>query len=164
MTGILGHARTALLAAALLVGGPTLVAGDALAAPPAPGARAPASNRVQIGVMVVYANNSGQVDPRLRSLQRQLEMMRFTGFKLLDQHDDTLGVNQATTLQVEGGRRVQITLVSRDEENAQIRVQVFKDNEKKVDTTLTTKRGRTVVIGIGKYQDGSLVLPVTVSD
>lgn len=163
MTGIFGKVRMAALLAALVLGAPALVEGVAVAAPPAAGAKAPVANRVDVGVMVVYANNSGQVDPRLRGLQRQLEVMRFTGFQLLSQHDDTLGVNQTATFQVEGDRRVQITLLSRDEENAQIRVQVFKDNEKKADTTLTIKRGRTVPIGVGKYQDGSLILPVTVN-
>lgn len=140
---------------------------SAMAEPPArpgPAARddAPQGARVRFEVLTVHATNSGRVDPRLRDLQRQLPPM-YTGFELLSTHTDQLGVNQSTSFPLEGGRRMKITLLTRGEESARARIEVFKGEEKKVDTTVTVPRGKTIVFGGFPYQEGKLVCPVSVT-
>jgi hypothetical protein len=148
----------------LLLSAPLAMPGTAMADPPnrtAPAA-APQGARVRVEVLSVHATNSGQVDPRLRDLQKQLPPM-FTGFKLLSTHTDQLAVNQSTSFPLEGGRRMKITLLDRGEQNARARIEVFKDDEKKVDTTVTVPRGKAIVFGGFPYQDGKLVFPVSVT-
>lgn len=154
-----------LLLAATLASSAPLLASEAVAAPPTSGARqeAPQPGKVKVDAMSVYASQSGRVDPRLRELERQLTGLPFTGFQLLSTHSDSVGNNQTATFQVEGGRKVEVTLLSRTAEDARIQIEVFKENEKLADTTMTLKRGRTFIMRVGKYQDGSLLLPVTVT-
>jgi hypothetical protein len=140
---------------------------SAQAEPPRPGPAAsrddaPAGARVRVEVLSVYATNSGQVDPRLRDLQKQLPPM-FTGFQLLSTHTDQVALNQSTSFPLEGGRRMKITLLDRGEQNARARIEVFKDDEKKVDTTVTVPRGKAIIFSGFPYQDGKLVFPVSVT-
>lgn len=157
-------ARRAFLALALGLAVLPAASADAWAEPARPAREeAPVSNRVKVDVMVVYANNSGRVDPQLRDLQRQLEMLKFTGFEVLSTHSAQLAPNQEGVWNVEGGRKLQVTLLSKDEESARVQIELFKDNEKKTDTTITIRRGRTFLIGGPKYQDGNLIFPISVT-
>ena len=141
---------------------------SALAEPPRPGPAAasrddaPVGARVRFEVLSVHATNSGQVDPRLRGLQKQLPPM-FTGFQLLSTHTDQIGLNQSTSFPLEGGRRMKITLLARTEQNAKARIEVFKGDEKKVDTTVTVPRGESIIFGGFPHQEGKLVFPVSVT-
>ena len=141
---------------------------SAMAEPPArPGPAAsredgPVGARVRFEVLSVYASNSGQVDPRLRDVQKQLPQM-FTGFELLSTHTDQIGLNQSTSFPLEGGRRMKITLLARGEQNARARIEVFKGDEKKLDTTVTVPRGQAFIFGGWAYQNGKLVFPVSVT-
>lgn len=123
----------------------------------------PAAGRVKVAMMVVYANNSGQVDPRLRGLQQQLEMMKFTGYQVLSTHSASLGATQDQSFPIEGGRRMEVTVVSFTETQARVRIELFKGTEKTIDTTVNIRNGRTLVTGGPKYQAGSLIFPITVS-
>jgi hypothetical protein len=123
----------------------------------------PASGRVKVSMMVVYANNSGQVDPRLRGLQQQLEMMKFTGYQVLSTHSALLGTSQDQSFPIEGGRRMEVTVVSFTESQARVRIELFKGTEKTIDTTVNIRNGRTLVTGGPKYQAGSLIFPITVT-
>jgi hypothetical protein len=148
----------------LLLAAPMALPTSAFAEPPArPGAAAaPQGARVRIEVLSVHATSSGPVDPRLRDLQKQLPKM-FTGFKLLSTHTDQVGVNQSTAFPLEGGRRMKITLLERGEQNARARIEVFKDDEKKVDTTVTIPRGEAFIMMGFAYQEGKLVFPVSIT-
>lgn len=140
--------------------------GVAWAEPPARAApvreEAAPAGRVRIEVLTVYANHSGQVDPRLREIQRQLSTQPFTGFQLLSTHDDQLGGGQSASFPVEGGRRMRVTLEGRNEDRAKIRIELYKGDEKKVDTTVWVQRNRYFMFGGFPYQDGKLFVPVTV--
>jgi hypothetical protein len=127
-----------------------------------PSADAPAG-RVKVDVMVVYANNSGQVDPRLRGLKEQLAMMNFTGYQVLSTHTAALGTGQDQAFAIEGGRKMEITVVSFTETSVRVRIELFKGSEKTIDTTVNIRNGRTFLMGGPKYQGGSLIFPLTVS-
>src|SRR5687768_1449195 len=107
--------RVLMAALVLCLAAPVALPAAALAEPPpdragaAARGRHPWGGRFNVVVLSVHATNSGQVDPRLRDLQKQLPPM-FTGFKLLSTHTDQLGVNQSTSFPLEGGRRMKITL------------------------------------------------------
>lgn len=121
------------------------------------------AGKVKIDLMVVYANYSGQVDPRLRDLQRQLQMMKYTGYQILSTHDAQLGDGQSTSFQIEGGRKVEIKILSRDAEEAKVQIEMYKGSEKKIDTTIRIHRNRTILISGPKYQEGELILPISVT-
>ena len=152
--------RVLATAVALFAAGGVLAPQPAFADPPR--AQADSAKKVQVDVMVVHATDSGQVDPRLRDLQRQLDQMRFTGFEVLSTSSDSLGEGQSTSVSVAGGRKVKVQLIEKDNRQARVRIQLFKGSDKKLDTTVTIPRDRTFLVGGPKYNDGVLIFPITV--
>lgn len=154
--------------AGLLALGALSVPSDAFAqaaSRPAAGARAgdEAAAKVKVDLMVVYANNTGKVDPRLRDLQRQLQMMKYTGYEVLSTHGAQLADGQSTSFAIEGGRKVEIRILSRDADEAKVQIEMYKGAEKKIDTTIRIHRNRTFLFAGPKYQDGVLIFPISVN-
>lgn len=134
--------------------------------PPAgPTASQPVKAKVDMEIRVVYATAShSKVDPRLASLTRYLSHLRFTGYELLDTQKAQVALGGKATFSVEGGRKVTVTLLGRDEQRARVRVQVAGAGDKQLlDTTMSVNRGATVIVAGPKHQDGILVLPLTAS-
>ena len=130
------------------------------AAPPAEAA--PASGKVDVEVMVIHANNDAYVDPKLDPVMQNLRHTRYTGFKLLSTENAKLSPGGDTTISLVGGRRLKIQLVSRDQQQAKVRIRMFKEGDKVLDTTVSIPRGRYFMIAGPKYKDGALILPVGV--
>ncbi|MBX2797430.1 MAG: hypothetical protein KTR31_07180 [Myxococcales bacterium] len=121
------------------------------------------AGRVKIDVMVVHANNTQTVDPRLKGLQRQLSHFRYTGFSVLSTSSESLSQGQLATINVVGGRQMKIRFLERGAEQARVRIELFRDKEKKLDTTIAIRRGRTFLVAGPRYRDGVLMFPITVS-
>lgn len=166
MTSVLSRlVRGALLVGTLSVG--MLAAEGALAAPPEHGAVSrdqPGPNRVRVSVKVVLATPNGSMDPRLQDIAKELRanFQAFQGFHLQSSHGDVLGPNQSTAFQFDGGRRASVTLVSKEEARARVRIEVFnRAGERSMDTTVWIPRGKSFSFGV-KTQEGRLILPVSV--
>jgi hypothetical protein len=169
MTGVLSKWVRGALVAGLFAG--VLGVGDAArAAPPerpAAGARGeqPGPNRARIEVKVVRATATGEMDPRLQDIAKELRsnFPQFQGFQLQSSHGDVLGANQDTSFTFDGGRKATITLLSRDDARARVRIELFnRVGERQVDTTVWIPKGKMFPVGV-KAEDGRLLLPVSVS-
>ncbi|MCK6505208.1 hypothetical protein L6R53_17715 [Myxococcota bacterium] len=159
---------SSLLAAALLTCGLGLSSpADAQSRPMTPpgsvSQAAPVRAKVDVEVRVVYATSAhSRVDSRLSGLTRYLSHLRFTGYELLDTQKAQVALGGKASFTVEGGRKVTVTLLGRDESRARVRVQVSGSNDKQLlDTTMSVNRDGTVIVAGPKHQDGILVLPLT---
>lgn len=121
------------------------------------------AGKTRLEILMAHANKSGQVDPRLRGIQSQFAELGFTGLEVLSTHSDQLAASQSTTIQVAGGRKFEITLLSFDAQQARVRMEMFVGAEKKWDTTIPIRRGgRPMVVAGPPYQQGKLVFTVAV--
>jgi len=118
------------------------------------------AGRAHVDLMVVYANHSGQVDPRAAKLKTTFGSMGFTGFQVLSTHDAQLSAGQDTSVNVEGGQKVQLTLVSRTDALVKVRIQVSRNGQKVLDTTASSPPGKALNVGGTNYQDGKLVFVI----
>ncbi|NOY24290.1 MAG: hypothetical protein GXP62_00295 [Oligoflexia bacterium] len=134
---------------------------SARAAPPT--RTAPVRAKVEMEIRVVYATSAhSNVDSRLSSLARYLSHLRFTGYELLDTQRAQVSLGGKVSFTVQGGRRVTVKLLGRDENRARVRVVVSGSNNKQIlDTTMSVNRDGTVIVAGPKYKDGILVLPLT---
>lgn len=118
--------------------------------------------RVNIQLMVVHAKEGeAYVDPRLKNIERHLEILRYNNFTVLQSDKSAVGVGKSTSFQVEGGRKVSVDLLSVDEKRARVRVQMFKQGNKLVDTTVAINRGSTMMVAGPRHAGGILILPIT---
>lgn len=149
-----------LLAAALVL--PVAAPSPADAAPTQ--ADGPKVGKVEVTVHVIQATESNKkVDPKLASLARYLKPLRYTGYELLSTHKEPISGRSSANFSIEGGRKVTIELLGRDEKKARLRVQIMGAKGKKLlDTTLSVPRNGTFIVAGPRYGDGVLVLPLTV--
>ncbi len=143
----------------VLAGG--FLAGPGLAPPVAFAADERLPTKISLTVLVVHATDSETgVDPRLASLASSFRYFKYKGYRLLSQQTSDLSVNGASTYQIEGGRKVKVTLVSMDDARAKLRVEMSNEQGKVLDTTVNINRDGTFIISGPKYKDGILMLPL----
>ena len=122
----------------------------------------PMAAKTAVRVWVVHASNNGRVDPDLKPVMQQLRFTKFTGFRLLDRYPVQLGVGGDTTVQIAGGRRLKIQLLSRNDREAKLRLRMFNSKGKLLDTTVSIHRNRSFLVAGPRYKDGKLVIAVKV--
>ncbi|MSP54774.1 MAG: hypothetical protein EXR69_04085 [Myxococcales bacterium] len=121
-------------------------------------------SKVQLTVLVVHATDSESgVDPRLASLASSFRYFKYSGFRLLSQQTADLTVNGTSTIVVEGGRKLKVTLGSLDSARAKLHVEMSNDQGKVLDTTVNINRDGTFIISGPRYKDGILMLPLRAS-
>lgn len=118
--------------------------------------------RADVEIMVVHATNDGEVDPRLEKILRPLQSTRFTGFKLLTVEETKLVPGTDTTLTIVGDRRLKVELIELLDTTAKVRIRMFKEGEKVLDTTMTIPQGKYVMLAGPNYKEGKLVIPIGV--
>lgn len=125
-------------------------------------ASAPAA-KVTLTMPVVYATEAHKrVDPKLKSVVKSLQNLRYTGFELLDTHRVSLAAGGKDNLSVPGNRRLTVRVLSKDAKRVQLRVQlVGAKGRKLLDTTVKVNRNGTFIVALARYKDGILVLPLT---
>ena len=149
-----------LLCLALAVGSPAYAQqrGGAVPAP------ARAIDRVAFTVLVVKATDEESgVDPRLQSYASSFRYLKYKGYRLIDQLKAEVAVGGSTSLSVEGGRKLKLTLISVDSARAQIRLELSNAKGNLLDTTVRVNRDGSLVVGGPKVGDGMLLLPVRAS-
>lgn len=158
---------------ALLLAAAQLASGEALAQsrpgnapvqrPAAPSAARPAG-RISVTMLVVHATDSERgVDPRLESLASSFRYFKYAGYRLLSTQRADVAEGGDASFTIEGGRRVEVTLISRDDARARVRVQMSNGDGKLLDTTVSINRGGTFIVAGPKYKDGILMLPLRAS-
>ncbi|MCB9765306.1 MAG: hypothetical protein H6739_36365 [Alphaproteobacteria bacterium] len=131
---------------------------------PAPAKSAPVADKVDIQLMVVHAKEGAEyVDPRLKNIERHLAILRYNNFTVLDTNRSAVAVGKDASFSVEGGRKVTVTVLSVDDQRARVRVEMYKQSNKLIDTTVSINRGSTMMVAGPRYEEGMLILPITAS-
>lgn len=120
------------------------------------------AGKVRFEVMVVRGTPTGPVDPRVRELAPQFASMNLRGLQVLSSTSVMLGDAQSTSVSLDGGRKLELQLVSRTPQAAKVRVQMMQGAQKKVDTTVSIPRNKTfLVAGPPVENNGRLIVPIT---
>jgi hypothetical protein len=120
------------------------------------------SDKVELRIMVVHATStSTKVDSRLQNLTKYLSHLKYTGYELLQTHTAELDKNGKQAFTIEGGFKVTIELLAKEETKVRMRVVMARGAEKLLDTTLSVNRNGTFIVAGPKYEGGILVLPLT---
>ncbi len=159
------------LALSMTASSPALAQSRPTRSPPAAQGVGKADSEVKAGklkveVRVVYATTDhSRVDARLGELTRYLSNLKYTGYELIETESAQLAVDGSTSFALAGGRKVKVSVLSKDERRSKLRVQILesKGGSKLLDTTLTINRNGTFIVAGPKYKHGILVLPLTIT-
>ncbi|MED5372348.1 MAG: hypothetical protein VX899_15115 [Myxococcota bacterium] len=129
----------------------------------APAQKAPAVEKVAVQVMVVHAKDgpTRKVDPALKGMESHFSNLRYNEYSVLRTERDRLSTGETTTMEIEGGRKLEITVVEKNAQNVRMRVQMYKGEKKIVNTIIVVERGGTFILAGPQYQGGILILPIT---
>ena len=120
------------------------------------------AGKVNVQILVVHATSAhSNVDPRLADLTRYLQNLRYSGYELLATQTAQLAQNGSQSFNIEGGRKMTVTMLDHDDQRARMRVQIIGNGNTLLDTTLSVNRNGTFIVAGPKYKDGILVLPLT---
>jgi len=123
--------------------------------------RAESARKVKVKVRVVHATNAHRrIDERLAKIARHLRNLRYSGFDLLATESAELSPSGKRSFTVAGGRKMTVTVLSRDDKRARMRVQIHGKRGKLLDTTVSIRRNGFFVVAGPRYKDGILVLPI----
>lgn len=123
-----------------------------------------AGDRVRVQVLLVHATaGESYMDPALRRWGRHLRHLRYDSYKLLERRRAALLPDRGREFEILGDRRIEVTLLRKNERNARLRVQMYRRGQRLVDTTVTVNRNGTFIMAGPAHQDGILVLPITAS-
>ena len=150
--------------AALLVGAwsPSGHAGTPVQRPVATRPEAAAAGKTSVQMLVVYATNDhATIDPALGQVARYFKNLRFTGYELLRTETASLDTNDSQSFNIEGGFKVTLDLVSKDDARAKIRVRITQNSGTLIDVTASVARNATMIVAGPKYKSGVLILPLT---
>ncbi|MCB9676075.1 MAG: hypothetical protein H6737_13210 [Alphaproteobacteria bacterium] len=162
LTSLMRYLGILVVFASLAVALPNSALAQARPGQPVPATHTEVTGKVSIQVQVVHANNSGVVDPDLEAVAANFKAFKYTGFQKLEAFDAKLAPNQEAQFNMVGGHKVKVMLVSRDSRQAKVRVMMFNDSGKVMDTTVAINRNRAFMIAGTSYKDGKLILPIHV--
>jgi hypothetical protein len=152
--------------AAMALSGPAHAQSRPAPAPARPAAagaatQKPVASRVGVHISVVHATDSESgIDPRLSALSSSFRYFKYKGYRLLSTQDADVSVGEDHNFPIEGGRRLKVTLISKDDARARVRVEITSDDGKLLDTTVSINRGGTFIVAGPTFKDGILMLPV----
>ena len=120
--------------------------------------------RVRVQVLLVHAT-SGEpfMDADLNRWSRHLKHLRYDRFELLDRRRASLLPDQARDFEILCNRSIKVSLLSKTPKRARLRVQMYRRNQKLVDTTVTVNRNGTFIMAGPSHKGGILVMPITAS-
>jgi len=119
------------------------------------------ADAVEIKLWSVHASSQGdEVDPRLSPIAKHLKRMNFTNFELLSEQGADMLDEDRKRFQLVGGRTVQVSLLSHDDQRVRVRVRIGGSASEILDTTVSIQRNSFLMVAGPKYEDGMLVLPI----
>jgi len=121
--------------------------------------------QVQTRTRVVYASNMGNIiDPYLGDLYNQLgSVFGFTSYRLLGDVTIVLPDNQPTEVFVHRGGSIELTLIGKHREMAQIRITMRMRGVPILNTQVRLSSGKTVFIGGPLYEQGVAIIALNAS-
>jgi len=131
----------------MVVCGLTLAAGEGLAAPSGVHMQSEAAP-LMVQVLAVRATREGPVDPRLRSMEREMKSRGFEGFSLERAERKPVSAGKGRRFELSPGYTTEIRQVRRSASTATLRIVVRRDGalQHKADVTLPRNQGYITVV------------------
>ena len=120
-----------------------------------------ASASVKLRMWTVHATNAhGKTDEKLKRIAKHLRRLKYSGFRYVDAQGGTVRRDGKIQMPIPGGRSVQLTLLSKTEEKARVRVRIKGKKKVILDTTVSIRRNGFFMVAGPKHEGGVLVLPI----
>lgn len=123
-----------------------------------------AADDVAVEVWVIQATKkNSEISPELKNIAGALkDQFKFTGYRLLKKSSDRVAVGKAFKTDLAAGYRAEVTPREKPTDSAKLSIAVFKQDDKKLSTTVTVEKGKFQLLGGWKIEgDDALIVAVT---
>ena len=116
---------------------------------------------VKLRMWTVHASDEhGGTDEKLQRIAKHLKRLKYSGFRYVDAQGGTVRRDGKIQMPIPGGRSVELTLLSKTEEKARVRVRIRGKKQVLLDTTVSIRRNGFFMVAGPRHDGGVLVLPI----
>jgi hypothetical protein len=128
-------------------------------------AEAETQSPIEIEVLVIHATTEHtKKDDSIRHLLKYFANYKYTGYSLIKDHTTKLEDKQKKVFTLPGDLKMMVSIVSHNDKQAKVLVKITgqKDDHKYLDSTMTVPRNGNFMVAGPKYNNGILILPLSV--
>jgi hypothetical protein len=117
---------------------------------------------IQVKIETILASNqSGEFDPRLKALEKQLKVLKYRSYRLLKEESQSVPAQGSASFEIPGGRSLIVS--PQDSRNQQVALQVRLQGGQKplLDTTIRLPNKGNFILGGPPHEGGVLVLSIS---
>lgn len=118
------------------------------------------SVRVTIGT-ILATNKSDEFDSRLKSMERQLKVMKYRSYRLLKEDVQMVSWQGHVTFEIPGGRSLSVTPEAFRNKEIALKVRLMEGEKPLLDTTVRLRNRGNFILGGPPHEGGVLVLSIS---
>jgi hypothetical protein len=124
---------------------------------------APAAWAAPLTLQTVDAHpEAGVTDPRADAAARQLASRGYGHFTVSSERTVDLDDGATAGVRIADGHVLRVRMLETTRGGSRVRVKLLRDGEVQVDTTMTVREGRPLLVRAGKHADADLFAVVSV--
>jgi hypothetical protein len=125
------------------------------------GAAENSSQMVQIKIGSILATNqTDEFDPRLKSLEKQLKVLKYKSYRLLKEESQNVAWHGIATFDIPGGRKVFVNPQEFKDKQLALRVRMQEGQKPLVNTIVKLQNGGHFLLGGPPHESGVLVVSI----
>lgn len=123
------------------------------------------AQHIDTTVKTVLASNGGnRIDPRLKSLTRELQsVFRYSSYELIAENRLKQKMNETGKVGLPGGRVLQITPMNINNNRLQMTLSILKGGSRIFNTVVQLRNGGSITVGGPEHQNGFLLFNISSS-
>jgi hypothetical protein len=121
---------------------------------------------LEVEVLVIHATTEHtKKDDGIKHLLKYFANYKYTGYSLLKDHTSKLNDKQQKVISLPGDLKMMVSIISHNDKQAKVLVKITgqKDDHKYLDSTMTVPRNGNFMVAGPKYNNGILILPLSVN-
>ncbi len=116
--------------------------------------------QIKIGT-ILASNDSDEFDARLKSLQKQLRVMKYRSYRLLKEETQGATWEETASFEIPGGRFLVVTPQEQVKKQLALKVRLLQGDEPLLDTTVRISSRGQFLLGGPPHEGGVLILSIS---
>lgn len=122
--------------------------------------RAPQGVQVRIGT-ILASNESEDFDPKLSRMKNQLEVIKYSSYRLIKEESQRVGWRSNAVFEIPGGRSLIVVPQEYRNERLALKVRLIEGEKPLLDTTVRLRNRGYFLLGGPAHEGGVLILSIS---
>ncbi|MBI2089506.1 MAG: hypothetical protein HYT78_12320 [Deltaproteobacteria bacterium] len=122
--------------------------------------RAPQGVQVRIGT-ILASNESEDFDPKLSRMKNQLEVIKYSSYRLIKEESQRVGWRSNAVFEIPGGRSLVVVPQEYRNQRLALKVRLIEGEKPLLDTTVRLRNRGYFLLGGPAHEGGVLILSIS---